>query len=121
MTATPPVAPAGRPRRFIVGVDVDDPDQDSAVTDYFIQQRLRWWHWTRGMWLVVTEDEAVTAATLADALNTAPGLPRNGVFVLDADDPRSFAGYVAAPEPEHKAAALKFLREQWAGGAAVAA
>ena len=115
-TTTRPADEIGGDRcRLIVGVDVDDPGQDSAVTRFLTERRLRWWHWTRGMWLVVADDPAVTAATLASALNDSPKLPRNGVFVLDADDPRAFAGFVAAPEPADRAAALRFLREAWAG------
>ena len=98
-----------------MGVDVDHAGEDSAVTDFLTGLGLRWWHWTRGMWLVVADDPAVTAATLAHALNYSPRLPRNGVFVLDADDPRAFAGFVAAPGPADRTTALRFLREDWAG------
>ena len=95
-----------------MGVDINDPREDASVTQMLRNRNLRWWHWTRGMWLVVTDDRTVTARTLADSLNADPRLPNHGVFVLDADDPRSFAGYVPTDDPP---AALRFLREEWAG------
>ena len=100
-------------RRLVVGVDVDDPVEDATVTDFLTEHQLRWWHWTRGMWLVLADDPGTTAETLGHALNKAPRLPKNGIFVFDVDNPRSFAGFVDAPDAAGRRAALRFLKEDW--------
>ena len=99
-------------RRFVIGVDISDPAEDATVTDVLTEHALRWWHWTRGMWLVVSDDPTMTANSLAEKLNRDVRISGRGVVVLDADDPRRFAGFVAAADGNQ---ASRFLREEWAG------
>ena len=94
-------------RLFVIGIDSTTKEQAKSIEEWLNKSGLSWWHWIDGMWLVVSHDSAITAASIRDKLNTlAPEVTHLAIAV----EPITWAGF--GPNSE-KRNMFNWLRKNW--------
>jgi len=97
-------------KRFVVCLNPGTPEQDGAFKDFLNNQRLGWWHWIGGSWLVVDATGNMTAAVLRDAADEAyPGL-YNIVLEFCEDGSFTWAGFGPIKPPKNM---FEWIRQNW--------
>ena len=96
-------------KRYALAVEVRDAEEDSHVTDLLDAAGMKWWHYVRGFWLVVAEDDRVPQK-ITGILSGSPRLADRPHFILNADEPTAWWGAVSAPAAADSA---RFLQEDW--------
>ena len=96
-------------KRYALAVEVRNAEEDSHVTDLLDAAGLRWWHYIRGFWLIVTEED-LPPQSITALLSKSERVGGRGHFVLDADSPGEWGGAVSARGAE---SSTRFLLEDW--------
>ena len=93
-------------KRFILVIDNPTKVQQNAVTNFFKNRRLGYWHWFSDIWLLTDSRNTWTAASIRDKVKElAPGT-RLLVFMLEGNDTWSGFG---------KTGMFKWLHNTWKG------
>jgi hypothetical protein len=72
-------------RRFIIGIDSLDTDQEKRFREFIADYGGLWWHWIGNMWLMTTDNDEVSAAKICDFVLGLKGYARVVVFEVPED------------------------------------
>ena len=62
-------------RFFVIGINPTTSEQTDSIRNWLQSQNGTWWHWIDGMWLVVSHDPNVTAASIRENIDRlTPGV-----------------------------------------------
>ena len=96
-------------KRFVVAVDSTTTEQATAVTQFFKDHSLAWWHWLANLWLVSDARGVLTAKSIRDELkNALPGV--NTVVIEINENGDTWAGF--GPRNDDKNMFI-WLRNNW--------
>jgi len=96
-------------KRLIVLHDLTTSKRDEAFLNFLKKERMGWWRWFEGSWLLVTSNEAHTAESIRDTLVTI--YPNVNLLVLELkpDGTDTWAGF--GPSPPQSI--FTWLRDYW--------
>lgn len=95
-------------RKFAVGVSVMTKAQEEAFVSYLKERRVAWWHWIKGMWLVVDRRDSLSAKEIRDKLKEISHGGRS--LVMEVGDGSAWAG--SGPKLDGKSM-FKWMHETW--------
>jgi hypothetical protein len=96
-------------KRFAVIVDSTTPEQAAALTEFFKENHVGWWHWLTNLWLVSDSSGKLSASGIRDTLGTI--FPGVHCLVLEInDDGDTWSGF--GPKTTEKNM-FKWIRENW--------
>jgi hypothetical protein len=97
-------------KRFIIAVNITTPESEKALTEFFTNYGLGWWHWITNVWLVSDPNGRLTTSEIVDGIvRILPGI-RNLVIELGIDGSDAWSG--VGPK-EEKNNMFKWIQEQW--------
>jgi hypothetical protein len=95
-------------RRFVIGIDAFDEDQESTFRAY-IASKGSWWHWINNFWLMTTNDDDVTAAEIRNEILRLKPNARTVVFEFPEDVTWAASGSKNASGKK----LADWLKDQW--------
>jgi hypothetical protein len=72
-------------RRFVIAVEGLDAKQESRFRDYINKESFGWWHWINNVWLLTTNDEAVSTEEIRRHIQSLNSNARCLVFEFPED------------------------------------
>ena len=78
-------------KRYIVLVDNPTAEETAAITNLFRGPNYGWWHWIKGVWLVVCMDDTQTSETICNSARLVSG--NKTVLVFDIQGGGQWAGF----------------------------
>lgn len=72
-------------RRFVIGVDALDDEQEAKFRAFLDEKKGAWWHWIENLWLLTTKDPTITAAEIRDNISKLSPTARVLVFEFPED------------------------------------
>jgi len=98
-------------KRFIVALDSCTPEQSDAITQYFKDKNVGWWHWLTNLWLVSDSKGQFKASDIRNALKEiAPGVYTMVLEIRKDGDTWSGLGPGLGPGEKDM---FKWIRNNW--------
>jgi hypothetical protein len=96
-------------KRFIVCHNPGSLIEDQAFKKWLNDQRLGWWHWMSGSWLVIDKNGAFTATQIRDAFKGIYNKKLCMVFEHGSDD---YAG-IGPDDDDKREQMSSWLEKNW--------
>lgn len=72
-------------KRFIIGIDESNEDQNQEFLNFLKANDFGWWHWIDNLWLLTTDSDKHDAVSLSNKLNSIYPSIRRLVIELNKD------------------------------------
>jgi hypothetical protein len=98
-------------KRFVVLVGETPNEAETKFKDWVGAEKLGWWHWMPGSWLIVDTSGAKTASELRDAIGKCYGASNSLILELRGKDD-TWSGF-GPQAKDHNF--FQWIRTNWKG------
>ncbi len=99
-------------KQFVIAVDIDNPLQESMVTEYLKSKTGWWWHWIKNFWLTIDKTNTLTATQLRDDIKIR--VPGNNILIIEVPvGSPPWSGFGPNSETDKRANMFEWLHKEW--------
>ena len=98
-------------RFFIIGVNPTTKEGTEGIKDWLKdwkkEEKVGWWHWIDGMWLIVSRDPDISVSSIRDKVRKIT----NGATSLVVEiEPKTWSGFGPASETRNM---FRWIHRNW--------